>query len=42
MQAMCDGVMDACILIIYEARHRPPAIHHQPWLDYQRGKVVRD
>jgi glutathione S-transferase len=41
MQAMCDGVMDACILIIYEARHRPAAIHHQPWLDYQRGKVVR-
>jgi glutathione S-transferase len=41
MQAMCDGVMDACILIIYEARHRPPAIHHQPWLDYQRGKAVR-
>jgi len=41
LQAMCDGIMDACILIIYEARHRPPAIHHQPWLDYQRGKVVR-
>ena len=41
MQAMCDGIMDASILIIYEARHRPPAIHHQPWLDYQRGKVVR-
>ncbi|HMA74131.1 MAG TPA: glutathione S-transferase N-terminal domain-containing protein [Xanthobacteraceae bacterium] len=41
MQAMCDGIMDACILIIYEARHRPTEIHHQPWLDYQRGKVVR-
>ena len=41
LQAMCDGIMDASLLIIYEARHRPPAIHHQPWLDYQRGKVVR-
>jgi glutathione S-transferase len=41
LQAMCDGVIDACILIVYEARHRPAAIHHQPWLDYQRGKVVR-
>jgi len=41
LQAMCDGVMDACILIVYEARHRPVALHHQPWLDYQRGKVVR-
>jgi glutathione S-transferase len=41
LQAMCDGVMDACILIVYEARHRPAALHHEPWLDYQRGKVVR-
>jgi glutathione S-transferase len=41
MQAMCDGVMDAGILIVYEARHRPAAIHHPPWLDYQRGKVAR-
>jgi glutathione S-transferase len=41
LKAMCDGVMDACILIVYEARHRPAALHHEPWLDYQRGKVVR-
>jgi glutathione S-transferase len=41
LQALCDGIMDAGILIVYEARHRPPAIHHQPWLDYQRGKAVR-
>ena len=41
LQAMADGVMDACILIVYEARHRPEALHHPPWLDYQRGKVVR-
>lgn len=41
LQAMADGVMDACILIVYEARHRPEALHHKPWLDYQRGKVVR-
>jgi len=40
-QAMCDGIMDACILIVYEARHRPETIRHPPWLDYQRGKVVR-
>jgi glutathione S-transferase len=41
MHALCDGIMDASLLIVYEARHRPPAIHHQPWLDYQRGKVIR-
>src|ERR1700733_12294095 len=37
LQAMCDGIMDACILIVYESRHRPAEIHHPPWLDYQRG-----
>jgi glutathione S-transferase len=41
LQAMADGVMDACILIVYEGRHRPEALHHPPWVDYQRGKVVR-
>jgi len=41
LQALCDGIMDAGILISYEARHRPEAIHHPPWLDYQRGKVAR-
>ncbi|HWV51926.1 glutathione S-transferase family protein [Pseudorhodoplanes sp.] len=41
MQALCDGILDASILRVYEARYRPQAIHHQPWLDYQADKVVR-
>ena len=41
LQALCDGIMDASILRIYEARYRPEAIRHQPWLDYQTGKVTR-
>lgn len=41
MHALCDGIMDASLLIVYEARHRPPPVHHQPWLDYQRSKVIR-
>jgi glutathione S-transferase len=41
LQALCDGALDACILIIYEARHRPAAIHHPPWVEYQRDKVKR-
>ena len=41
LQALCDGILDAAILIVYESRHRPADIHHPPWLDYQRGKVVR-
>lgn len=40
-QALGDGIMDAAILIVYEGRHRPAELHHQPWLDYQRGKVER-
>lgn len=41
LQALCDGIMDASILQVYEARYRPEAIRHQPWLDYQAGKVAR-
>jgi glutathione S-transferase len=41
MQALCDGMMDASILQVYEARYRPEAIRHQPWLDYQADKVAR-
>ena len=41
LHALCDGIMDASLLIVYEARYRPAAINHQPWIDYQRGKVVR-
>ena len=41
LQALGDGIMDAAILIVYEGRHRPAEKHHEPWLDYQRGKIVR-
>lgn len=41
MQALCDGIMDASILQVYEARFRPESERHQPWLDYQAEKVTR-
>jgi glutathione S-transferase len=41
LQALCDGVLDASILQVYEARYRPDGMRHQPWLDYQAGKVAR-
>ena len=41
LQALCDGIMDASILRVYEKRYRPEAMHHQPWLDMQAGKVMR-
>ena len=41
LQALADGMMDASILIIYEARFRPEAMQFQTWVDYQRDKVAR-
>lgn len=41
VQALGDGVMDAGILIVYEGRFRPKEMQHAPWLDYQRGKLMR-
>ena len=41
LQALSDGIMDASLLVVYEGRYRPQALHHEPWLDYQRGKITR-
>ena len=29
LQALCDGVLDACVLIVYESRYRPADMHVQ-------------
>jgi glutathione S-transferase len=41
LQALCDGILDASILTIYEARWRPSEHREQKWLDHQAGKVTR-
>ncbi len=41
LQALCDGILDASILTVYESRWRKPETHDQKWLDYQAGKVTR-
>jgi glutathione S-transferase len=41
LQALCDGVLDACILLVYEGRWRPAEKHEQKWIDYQSEKVTR-
>lgn len=41
LQALGDGMMDAGLLQVYEARYRPEELHHQPWLDMQGDKVDR-
>jgi glutathione S-transferase len=41
LQALCDGILDAGILLVYEGRWRPPEMAVQKWLDHQSGKVTR-
>ena len=41
LQALCDGAMDASVLIVYESRYRPTELHVQSWLDRQAGKIAR-
>ncbi len=41
LQALADGVMDASILLVYEARWREAAKHEPKWIDHQSGKVER-
>lgn len=41
LQALCDGILDASLLMVYESRYRPPDKVVQSWLDRQADKVAR-
>jgi len=41
LQALCDGILDASILTVYETRWRKPDTHEPKWLEHQAGKVAR-
>ncbi len=41
MQALCDGILDASLMIVYESRYRPAEHRVQAWVDRQAGKVAR-
>lgn len=41
LQALCDGILDASILAVYEARWRETEKHEPAWLSHQAGKVAR-
>jgi glutathione S-transferase len=41
LQALCDGIADASLLIVYENRYRPPDKAVQAWIDRQADKVAR-
>jgi glutathione S-transferase len=41
LQALCDGILDASVLLVYEGRYRLPEMKVQNWIDRQSGKVAR-
>ena len=41
LQALCDGLMDAALLRVYEGRWRTPDRHDPAWMDHQGAKVDR-
>ncbi len=41
LQALADGLMDACLLQVYENRMRDPDKREPKWIELQAGKVER-
>jgi glutathione S-transferase len=41
LQALCDGLMDASLLRLYEGRWRSPDRHEPKWVEHQTAKVDR-
>jgi glutathione S-transferase len=41
LQSLCDGLLDASLLLVYEGRFRSPEHHEQKWTTHQAGKVER-
>jgi len=41
LESTADGILDAAILMVYEARLRPAELHFAPWVDGQWLKISR-
>ena len=41
LQALCDGGLDAGVLIVYESRYRPPEMRVDAWVERQMDKIAR-
>ncbi len=41
LEATADGILDAAILMVYEARVRPEGKQHKPWAEGQWAKISR-
>jgi glutathione S-transferase len=39
LQALCDGILDAAVMIRYEVAVRPEPIRWSKWIDGQRSKI---
>ncbi len=41
LQALCDGIAEAALLIVYESRYRSEDKRVETWVDHQQGKIDR-
>ncbi|WP_225030077.1 glutathione S-transferase [Xinfangfangia pollutisoli] len=41
VEATADGILDAAVLIVYEARTRPEDLRFSPWVEGQWAKIAR-
>ena len=41
LEALCDGIIDASLLIVYEGRYRPEDKRVESWVERQADKVSR-
>lgn len=41
LQALCDGILDASLLQVYERRYRPDNMRVESWVERQAEKVAR-
>lgn len=41
LQALCDGILDASVLLVYESRYRPAEMKVASWVERQADKVSR-
>ncbi len=39
--ALCDGIIEAGVLVFYEKQNRPAELQFQPWLDGQTEKAMQ-
>jgi glutathione S-transferase len=41
IQALCNGILEAAILVFYEKTMRPEALHWAPWIEGQTSKATQ-